>query len=119
MPRKHTASSEKRAGFVYILYNPTYGKWYKIGRTADILKRLGQYKSGMPSVYSGGWEYVRIWKTRDMYAAERNLLQEANRIRYLHRDPFKPEWFNYTGRKAKLPLAHIDEAAAKLKLVRL
>ena len=35
-------------GFVYVIYNPVWDGWYKIGKTDDLDKRLRSYQTGDP-----------------------------------------------------------------------
>jgi hypothetical protein len=44
-PVETTAS---KAGFVYVIYNPVWDDWYKIGKTDDLEKRLRSYQTGDP-----------------------------------------------------------------------
>ena len=84
-------------GFIYILQDKAFPEFFKIGRTADMLKRLAEYNSDKPypSTY-----LTHISKCfADVISVEKKILE------YLYKTTsptaFKLEWFEI----AQLPLA--------------
>lgn len=72
-------------GFVYIVTNPAFPGWFKVGMTTDPARRLASYQTACPE-RAFRMEHFRYF--RDRSAAETRLMEKLQRR--MHRNG---EWF--------------------------
>ena len=77
--------TELKEGFIYVITNPAYIGWYKIGMTVDYEERLNTYNTGDPS-RSYKIEAVR-W-VEDRRTAEATMLETLKKMSI----QYKGEW---------------------------
>jgi hypothetical protein len=77
--------SEILDGFLYLVINPAWNGWVKIGRTTDYEKRLQAYQTSSPH---NDYQMVEIHYTENTIKAENILLDSAVLAGY----PVKGEW---------------------------
>ena len=75
--------SNPKCGIVYLISNPSFVDYYKIGMTKDLDKRLAQYQTGDPH---------RAYKVEHYRFVEDARLEEANYLKKMHTDLAKGEW---------------------------
>ena len=90
-----------REGQVYIITNPNFPKWVKVGMAVDSEDRLNGYQTSSPFR-----DYVLFtcWSVTDRRSAEseaHSLLEKAY--------DRKGEWFNCTPKQAKSAIAELME----------
>jgi hypothetical protein len=85
--RKHGEQAKFAEGFVYIVENPAYAGWIKVGMTIDYEKRL--YSYNVPNDPHRAYSYVRVAWTNDRRTTEKDLLERFE-AKSLAR---KGEWF--------------------------
>lgn len=64
-------SRSDTGGFVYLVVNPAWPGWVKVGRTNNPDKRLGQYQTATPR---RDFEFAAVVWFPDHYKAEREML---------------------------------------------
>jgi predicted GIY-YIG superfamily endonuclease len=80
--RTNTALKE---GFVYIVTNPSYPGWFKIGMTVDFEQRLNSYNTGDPM---RGYKFKAIRWTKNRRDAETEMLEVLKKLS----TQYKGEW---------------------------
>jgi hypothetical protein len=78
--------SETTEGYVYVVTHPTLTGWFKVGKTTNPRRRLGQYQTADP---------LRSYRFVFLYAVENHSLAEWQLIERLKVLGFLPrgEWF--------------------------
>ena len=67
-------------GFIYIIYNPAFDGWYKIGRTDDGANRLRTYQTADPHrAYKVCYE-VEFYDCREAENAVKAMLQDDDKV---------------------------------------
>jgi hypothetical protein len=75
-----------KSGYIYIITNPAFPEWVKVGKTVDLDRRLGNYQTNDPfQKYS--YAYHRVADDRN--SAEKILLNELKALGLEQ----KSEWF--------------------------
>lgn len=82
-------------GFVYLLSNPVWNGWVKIGMTTDYESRLSTYNMYDPT---SSYSFIDIKWTNDRKYAEKHL----KNVFLIHSDAVKGEWFKITLDNAKV-----------------
>lgn len=73
-------------GFVYLVVNPGFPGWVKVGKTADPVRRLSRYQTGDPK---RAFEFARLQHSEDISKAEWLAHQRLKALGYLK----SGEWF--------------------------
>jgi hypothetical protein len=55
------------SGFIYLLVNPAFPEWVKVGKTIDTKRRLRNYQTGDPFRL---YRLVKVWPTPDRHRDE-------------------------------------------------
>jgi len=63
-------------GFVYVITNPAWNGYYKIGLTINLSKRLGTYQTASPL---RDYSFLTTVAVNDMATAERAILEELKK----------------------------------------
>jgi hypothetical protein len=94
-------NERSKKGFIYVLVNPAWPNWVKIGQTDTPDKRLKQFWTATPH---RDHEFVYLKETNDMDKAERqaHTIAESKTKR-------KNEWFKLTVEQAIEVLDNLDE----------
>lgn len=82
-------------GFVYLITNPVWNGWVKVGMTTDYESRLSTYNIYDPT---SSYSFVDIKWTIDRKYAEKHL----KNVFSIHSSGVKGEWFKITLEKAKV-----------------
>ncbi len=64
-------------GYLYIITNPAWKGYYKIGQTINLSKRLSTYQTSSPL---RDYSFLTTKKVRDMNKSEKQLLEELKRF---------------------------------------
>lgn len=94
--------NESKEGYVYIIANPAWPDWVKIGMAVDVEDRLKGYQTGSPM---RDYELVYKVKTEDRRNAER----EAHRQALKMCSDQKNEWFKISIIEAITILDNLNE----------
>lgn len=71
-------------GFVYLVINPSYPGWIKVGQTSDYEGRLATYQTASPHA---DYKMIKIKWVEDRRPVEQHILDKARKI-----FPVKGEW---------------------------
>jgi hypothetical protein len=63
-------------GYIYVITNPAWKGYYKIGQTVSLSKRMGTYQTSSPL---RDFSYLSTVLVKDMNKAEKELLEELKR----------------------------------------
>lgn len=101
--------SEVKEGEVYVMTNPSFGGWLKIGMAINSKDRVNQFQTGSPH---RNYKLVKSYKVSDKREAEleiHNLLEEKFRR--------KGEWFKCSYEEVETLLEnHFKVRSAQLEL---
>lgn len=90
---KTRREANKYDGYVYLIWNPAYGDWIKVGRAVDPHARLAQYQTSDPK---RGYRLLAIGYTDDRIQTELRLM----RILCALGVPNRGEWFQISAPNA-------------------
>jgi hypothetical protein len=95
--RKASGKSTKKEGFVYIITNPAWPQWVKVGLTTeeDTRKRLSSYQTGSPLRDYVVYDEWPVDVARDSEKVAHNLLKD-------HGIEKRNEWFQCSPAAAEL-----------------
>jgi len=65
------------AGYVYVITNPAWDGYYKIGLTINLSKRLSTYQTASPL---RDYSFLTTKSVDDMHIAERKVLEELKKF---------------------------------------
>jgi hypothetical protein len=90
-------------GFVYVISNPAWSSWVKVGHSRDPERRLSSYNTGCPERDYTLDGYIYFEKRLD---AEQKIHQALKEDGFLN----KGEWFKCSPSYALIKLGELDEA---------
>jgi hypothetical protein len=64
------------AGYIYVITNPAWEGYYKIGLTVNLSKRLSTYQTASPL---RNYSFLTTKKVSDMHLAEKRVLDELKK----------------------------------------
>jgi len=64
-------------GYIYVITNPAWIGFYKIGQTINLTKRLSNYQTSSPL---RDYKYLTTKEVNNMDKAERELLEDLKRL---------------------------------------
>jgi site-specific DNA-adenine methylase len=89
--RLNVVASVTKEGYIYVIKNPAWPNYVKIGRTGESKVRLGQMQTFSPF---GDYEIIHYIPCLDMRQGERQIHKSLSAVRA------QGEWFNTTDKVA-------------------
>ena len=72
-----TTPNTSNPGYLYVITNPAWKGYYKIGQTVNLTKRLSTYQTSSPL---RDFEYLTTVSVNDMNKAEKHIIDELRRF---------------------------------------
>tara|TARA_X000001382_G_scaffold10623_1_gene7258 strand:- start:359 stop:1015 length:657 start_codon:yes stop_codon:yes gene_type:complete len=101
-------STNKKEGYIYILVNPHFDNWVKIGMAEDVTKRLAQFNTAYPE---RDGQMIYNVKVSNMRKAEKIAHKTAKKIA----NRTENEWFTLTVKQAVDILNRVESKGIEKK----